>query len=41
MDGYELEPAAFFINDDGSVTLFRGTSLEHGRKPVLVKGFEL
>jgi len=41
MDGYELEPAAFFINDDGSVTLFRGTSLEHDRKPVIVKRYQL
>jgi len=41
MDGYVLEADPFFVNPRTFTSLFRGTSLEHDHKPVIVKRYKL
>ena len=41
MDGYELERVPLYVNSNRTLKLFRGTSLEHDRKPVIVKRYDL
>ena len=41
MDGYELEPVPFYQNYNPNPSVLRGTSLEHDRKPVIVKRYQV